>query len=201
MFPYLRTGPFAHVGQITVAEFHRMIDDGVFDTEEKERCELIEGWIVPKACQSPGHCYVREMLADWFRARELPPGWMYSQVTTVVTTDSHPDPDGCVVRDEWMAKPCRYPRADEVVIVMEVADVSLDFDRTIKQRVYARAGIPVYWLVNLVDQQIEVYTNAESPAGGEPHYRTRTDYRPGQQVPLVIAGTAVGSVAVSDLLP
>ena len=51
--------------RITVDQYHRMIEAGVFDTEEKERCELIEGWIVPKARQSPGHCYVREILAGW----------------------------------------------------------------------------------------------------------------------------------------
>lgn len=196
MFPYPRTGPFADLDRITVEEYHRMIDAHLFDTEEKERCELIEGWIVPKARQSPGHCYVKEMLGTWFRERTLPAGWMYSQIASVVTPDSHPEPDGSIVRDGWMAPPYRYPRADEAALVIEVAGVSLDFDQTVKQRVYARSGIPVYWIVNLNDRRVEVYT--------DPHrtgYATRTDYHPGQQVPVVVTGVAVGIIPVDAMLP
>ena len=62
---------------------------------------------------------------------------------------------------------------------------------------YGRAGIPVYWIVNLRDSQVEVYTDPD-PAGG---YRSRVDYRPGDDVPVVIDGQVVGRIAVTDLLP
>lgn len=77
-----------------------------------------------------------------------------------------------------------------------MADASLRQDQTQKRTVYARAGIPVYWIVNLIDSQLEVYT---APAGLD---CARTDvYRPGEQVPVVICGQTAGHVAVSDLLP
>ncbi len=61
--------------------------------------------------------------------------------------------------------------------------------------VYGRAGIPVYWIVNLVDRQVEVYT-APSLTG----YASRVDYTSGMSVPVVIAGTVVGHIAVDDIL-
>ncbi len=63
-------------------------------------------------------------------------------------------------------------------------------------RVYGRAGIPIYWIVNLVDRLIEVYSDPR-PDG----YATRTDYLPGQYVPVVLDGKVVGQIAVDDLLP
>jgi Uma2 family endonuclease len=66
---------------------------------------------------------------------------------------------------------------------------------------YARVGIPVYWIVNLEDRQVEVYTDPVVPPNADPHYRTRTDYRPGQDVPLVVAGTQFGVIPVDAILP
>jgi hypothetical protein len=66
-------------------------------------------------------------------------------------------------------------------------------------RNYARARLPIYWIVNIPERQVEVYTQ---PRGGRnPTYRQRRDYRPGESVPLVIAGQEVGSIAVEDILP
>ncbi len=62
--------------------------------------------------------------------------------------------------------------------------------------IYGGAGVPVYWIVNLVDRQVEVYTDPV-PGG----YATRTDFRPGQRVPVVIDGREVGQIAVDDILP
>ena len=63
-------------------------------------------------------------------------------------------------------------------------------------RVYGKAGIPIYWIVNLIDRQIEVYSDPQ-PDG----YATRTDYRSDEYVPVVLDGTVVGQIAVDDILP
>ncbi len=63
-------------------------------------------------------------------------------------------------------------------------------------KIYGPGGIPVYWIVNLVDRQVEVYAGPHS--GG---YATRADYRSGQQVPVVLDGVIVDQIAVDDLLP
>ena len=65
-------------------------------------------------------------------------------------------------------------------------------------RIYASSGIPVYWIINLVDSQIEVYTNPDRSLG---QYDARVDYKPGEDVPVVIEGHEITRVAVADLLP
>jgi hypothetical protein len=80
-----------------------------------------------------------------------------------------------------------------------VADSTLHRDQTTKLELYAGAKVAVYWIVNLVDRRVEVYTQ---PRGGKsPTYKTRTDYGPDDAVPVVIAGKRVGTIAVKDLLP
>jgi Uma2 family endonuclease len=73
-------------------------------------------------------------------------------------------------------------------------------DRDDKGRIYARAGLPQYWIVNLVNRQIEAYGAPSGPTAG-PAYGQRVDYRPGDQVPLVLDGMTVAQIAVQDLLP
>jgi Uma2 family endonuclease len=95
-----------------------------------------------------------------------------------------------------MGKPARYPRADEVAIVIEAADVSLAVDRTVKAGIYARAGIPVYWLVNVIDRQVELHLN---PCDGR--YTSVAIATSGQSLPVVVAGQPVGAIQVADLFP
>jgi len=81
-----------------------------------------------------------------------------------------------------------------------VAESSLNHDRQFKGRVYARAGIPHCWIVNLIDNCVEAYSYPDS-AASPPAYRNRTDYRAGDQIPLVLDGQTVAAVPVADLLP
>jgi Uma2 family endonuclease len=76
------------------------------------------------------------------------------------------------------------------------SDSSLPDDREYAGKVYGPAGIPVYWIVNVVDRQVEVYT-VPGPAG----YASRVDFRPGQIIPFAIGGQQLGEIAVDDLLP
>ena len=69
-----------------------------------------------------------------------------------------------------------------------------------KGRIYARAGIPIYWIVNLVDHQVEVYTQPSGPTA-VPAYGQRQDIKPGDSLTLVIDGAAVASIPVAELLP
>jgi Uma2 family endonuclease len=85
-------------------------------------------------------------------------------------------------------------------VVIEVSNTSLDTDREDKSRIYARAGLPVYWIVNVVDRQVEVYEQPSGPTA-DPGYATRTDYKPGDSVPLVLDGNTVGTIPAADLLP
>jgi hypothetical protein len=80
-----------------------------------------------------------------------------------------------------------------------VSDSSLPEDQTTKLEMYAAAKVAVYWVVNLVDRRVEVYTQ---PKGGKnPAYRQRTDYGPDDEVPVVVGGKELGRIAVKELLP
>jgi hypothetical protein len=86
-----------------------------------------------------------------------------------------------------------------VAFVIEVADSSLDEDRSDKARLYAQSGIARYWIVHLVEAQVEIYT--EPRQGKQAGYRTRSNYGVSERVPVVLGGQEVGQVAVCDLLP
>jgi Uma2 family endonuclease len=80
--------------------------------------------------------------------------------------------------------------------LIEVSDTSLPWDRREKLSAYARAGVPTYWIVNLIDRQLEVFTSPDSSG-----YQTRQILAPGDRAPVVIEGAEVGSISVADMLP
>ncbi len=114
--------------------------------------------------------------------------------------DSMPEPDHSVARGEIRDYLARDPEPADVAFAIEVADSSLDYDRNVKSRIYGGGGIAVYWVVNLVDRQIEVYS--EPSGSSEPMgYRRCEVYRPGQEIPVIIQGIEVARLTVDDLLP
>ncbi|MEM9461314.1 MAG: Uma2 family endonuclease [Myxococcota bacterium] len=94
----------------------------------------------------------------------------------------------------------RHPIPSEVGLVVEVAESSLETDRREKARLYARAGIPRYWIVNLVDRCLEVYEQL-AEIDGVPGYRRVTSWSVGQFVELHLDDRVVTTIAVADLLP
>jgi Uma2 family endonuclease len=183
--------------QWSSAEYHRMLDLGIIDREEK--LELLDGYLVLKMSQNPPHRTVVTCLSYRLPPR-LPAGWLVMVHCPTSLGDRDPEPDGVVVRGAVAAYLSREPIADDFGIVIEVSDSTLDMDRRAKGRIYARAGIPVYWIINVEDKQIEVYGQPDATAN-PPAYRTRTDYKPGDAVPITLDGGAAGTIAVSELLP
>ena len=92
-----------------------------------------------------------------------------------------------------------HPRAGDIALLIEVSDSTLEQDRGVKLKMYARDRIPEDWIINLVDNVVEVYTQ---PKGSrKPSYRSLISYSAGESVPIRIAGKDLGEIAVSDLLP
>jgi Uma2 family endonuclease len=183
--------------KVTVDEYHRMIDNGILT--EDDPVELIEGWIRYKMPGDPLHASRNEVTRHALE-RILTGDWIVRARCAITLSDSEPEPDLVVV----CGPPKRYydhhPGPREIGIVIEVANTTLQLDRTEKERIYARAGLPHYWIVNLVDGQVECYSDPSGP-GASPAYRQRTDYRPGDAIPLVLGGQTVGSVPARDILP
>lgn len=111
--------------------------------------------------------------------------------------DRDGEPDVSIVRGSDADYRHRLPTAQDVALTVEVSEATLSQDRGLKRSAYARAGIPVYWIVNRVDRQIEVYTRPTKDG----RYRSRKGDKPGQQVPVAIDGQALPPIAVVDILP
>lgn len=183
------------VRRFTVVEYRKLAESGILT--EQDAVELLEGWIVPQMVHNPPHDNAVELTNEVLRGR-LGPGWSVRVQSAIDTADSEPEPDLAVVRGSARGRSGRHPRADEVILVIEVADTSLDRDRSAKARIYARAGIPAYWIVNLVERQLEVY--GEPIGQPEAEYRRRSVHLPGNQATLRLDDRAV-SIDPADLLP
>ncbi len=90
----------------------------------------------------------------------------------------------------------RHPEPAEIALIVEVSDTTYHRDRNEKFAAYARAGIPVYWIVHLPLRRVEVYTDP-GPEG----YRTSEVFTEGQAIPVTIGGQHLGQIAVDDILP
>ena len=190
-------GQLAGFRRFTVAEYHAMLRAGIL--AEGEPVELIEGCLVRKMTKHPPHESTLNRLRKRLD-RLLPPGWDSRIQGAITLPDSEPEPDYVAVRGGDADYDARHPGPADVGLIAEVADSSLAVDRTDAHRIYARAGLPVYWIVNIPDRQIEVYTDPR-PAADPPAYATRRDYLVGDGVPVVLDGARVGAVAVADVLP
>jgi Uma2 family endonuclease len=185
--------PSDPIWRFTVDQYHQMILAGIFMDDDP--VELLEGWLVPKMPKKPPHTTVTQLVRDLI-ARLLVAEWFVNDQEPITTGDSEPEPDVTIIRGDRRQFFDRHPGPMDVGLVIEVADATLKRDRSIKKRLYARADIPVYWIINLTERQIEVYT---SPSGAD--YKQRHDYFPDDEVPLVLDGNEIGRIAVKDLLP
>jgi hypothetical protein len=182
--------------RFSVKLYDRMIRDGTLTDED--RVELLEGVVYDKMPHNAPHDSSVYRLHTRLLLQLAPLGFVVRCQSSVTFTASVPEPDVAVVPGPESEYDDVRPAAADLLLVVEVADTTLARDRGLKMRVYARGKVPVYWIVNLVDGVVEVYTN---PRGGRtPAYRTRTDHRPGDSVPVVVGKKAVGTVAVSELL-
>src|SRR5262245_49840513 len=177
-------------------EFDRLVNLGAF---EGEPLELIGGQLVVAEPQGSYHASAIDKVGYAVRAL-VPTGW-FVRVQGPVSLDdeSEPEPDLAVVP----GSPGDYRESHPAhpVLVIEVAESSLAFDRTRKGSLYARAAIPEYWIVNLVDRILEVYRDPEPDASAVFGWRYRTVSR--LTPPATVALLAWGDrrLAVADLLP
>jgi Uma2 family endonuclease len=177
----------------TVAEYHELIRLGLLN--EEDPYELIEGWLVTKMMKNPPHDSLVNFLSQSL-IRILPPDWSCRTQSAVTLADGEPELDIAIVQGSPLEYRNQHPGPAQVGLVIEVADSSYARDRGIKLRSYARAGIGEYWIVNLQQPQIEVYTK---PKPETSEYTERKDFTPGQSVLVVLAGQQVGEIAVAQL--
>jgi Uma2 family endonuclease len=181
----------------TRAEYERLIALGMFDSGE--HLELIDGLLVVREPQGSRHAAgIRRVLDALHRA--LGTAWQIdSQLPIALDEASEPEPDIAVVpRDPGAYRDAHPSRA---VLVVEVADTSYQIDRDYKASLYARAGIPEYWLVDVARQALEVHREpGPSPAArfGWLYWRVETLRTPATLAPLI---TPERPIPIADLMP
>jgi Putative restriction endonuclease len=186
--------PLASVYRMDVDEFERI--EGLL---KARRVELIDGLLVEKGDMDEDHAVTDQKLGP--RLNQLmPKGWFVRADKPIqVHATYRPFPDFAVVEGDpdtsYRAKQ-GHPVAANVAIVIEISDSTLWKDGKLKLSNYAKGRIPIYWIVNLIDRQVEVYTD---PRRGR--YAKKKIYKPGDDVPVTIAGAEAGKIAVNDILP
>lgn len=185
------------IWRISVAQYHAMIEAGILTDDDA--IELLEGWLVTKMPKKPLHRavthLVRKLLTDLISA-----GWYLDSQEPITILDSEPEPDVMVVKGNTLDYLDQHPGPADVALIIEVSDATLQRDRTLKQQIYATAEIPVYWIINLIENQVEVYTEPSGPTE-QPNYGQRRTYGFNDQVPVMIAGNEIGHLKVEALLP
>ena len=188
--------PDEPVVPLPVEAYHALRQAGFY--ADGDPIELLEGFLVLKMTKGPRHETARRKLRRLLE-RLVTGAYFVDEQGALTTTDSEPEPDVLIIRGGIDDYPSRHAGPEETSLIAEVADSSLDRDRGVKQRVYARAGVPVYWVVDLVNNCIEVFTEPSGPSRW-PKYAGHAKFVPGDEVPVVIDGQNVGRIAVSQVI-
>jgi Uma2 family endonuclease len=184
---------YAQLRRWTGEEYLHLIQLGLLTADDK--VELLDGYLVTKMSQNVPHRAALLRLSNRLM-KLIPTGWSVMIQSPLDCDGQFPEPDVMVVRGNESEYDSRHPKGSDFGIVFEVSDSTLSTDRKYKLSVYALEAIPCYWIVNVANEQIEVYTDP-TPTG----YATRTDFKPGDVVPLVLDGVEVAKLAVADLMP
>ncbi|MBY0231194.1 MAG: Uma2 family endonuclease [Gemmataceae bacterium] len=181
--------------RFSIARYDRMSGSG-FLPEKPPYAVLVEGLLVQKMIPDPIHANGVESCYQLLLLLLLGRPWTPRSEKGAIIGTSEFLPDTLVARGDRSQYWTRHPTASDIGLVIEVANTTLHADRTHMARIYGAAGIPVYWIINLVDGQVEVMTNPTATG-----YADRMDYQRGEAVPVVLDGVHVGDLLVDDLLP
>jgi Uma2 family endonuclease len=189
------------IWRISVAQYHQMIKAGILT--DGDPVELLEGLLVEKMSKKPAHraatLLFRRTLERMIE-RVVDGEWYIDSQEPITTSDSEPEPDITVIRGDTLDYLDRHPGPEDTALVVEVADATLRRDRGIKKRLYARAGVPVYWVVNVNKLEIEVYSQPDQQAA-KPDYQQHRIYHTTELIPVILDGIEIGRIPVNDVLP
>ncbi len=188
----------------TVAEYHGLRDQGFL--RDGDPIELIDGLLVYKDRRDAGdepmtigrrHTIAVDVLS--LLNQQLIGSGVYMRVQSpiILADQQEPEPDGCLMRGTPLDYRHKDFTAADALLTIEVADTSLEEDRETKQQIYAEAEIPVYWIVNLRHNTVEVYEQPDRQSG---EYRIRRDLVPGESASIGLPDGKQVSVPVSDLV-
>lgn len=183
--------PSRPLHRLTVDQYDRMVQLGILN--KNDRSELIEGRMVEKIRKSNDHHLPTQMLRDAFQLG-LPAGWFALSEAPIRLARSVPEPDVMVVRGHILDLLKRKLRVDDLALIVEVSDSSYDEDRT-RRHYYAESGVSLYWIANIPDPRIEVYSDQ---SGSD--YATRQDFGWNDVVTLKLDDETTLRLPVNELM-
>ena len=146
--------------RLPVDEYYKMYELGLIDAQDFEKSEIIDGELVRKMSIGDKHAWLVEFLTYFFILNLSRSVRVQSQNPLHLGDFDEPEPD-IVLSDLTKYDGRRHPRPSETLLVIEIAETSLRIDRNTKLPLYAANEIPEFWIVNIPDQIVEVYTNPE----------------------------------------
>ncbi len=168
--------------RFSLDEYHRLAELGFF--HEDDRVELIRGEIIQMAAKGTPHTNccrdLLEELARLVAARAK----LQCQDPIILPSESEPEPDFAILRKRADNYRFALPNADDVLLVIEIADSTLKYDREVKLPLYAEAGISDYWIFNLVKNHLETYTEPYQDSQGNFGYTVKRIVLPNQAIAL-----------------
>jgi len=187
---------------LTVEQYHGMIAAGIL--AEGEPIELLDGLLVRRSrgegmTTHPHHALAVSKLTMLLVAA-VAATRCHVRVQSPVTLPprDEPEPDLAIVEGRPADFADRHPGPADVTCVIEVAGTSLERDRTIKQRIYAAAGIPQYVIVNLIQSRVEIF---EKPDSAQGRYRWRAELTGDEEIALLLTENRRLTIIAADCLP
>ncbi len=142
-------------------DYYRLAEAGILG--ENDRVELLEGQLIDMSPIGPRHAIVTGNLTERLITAVAGRASVRCQNPVVLDDGSEPQPDLALVQRPWRGYPHTHPSPEDIHLLIEVADSSLDFDRTVKLELYARANIPEAWIIDLTTDSVLVHRH---PSGG-----------------------------------
>ncbi len=183
--------------RMSVEQFERLIAAGGFP--DQVRVELLGGVLFRKMTRNDPHDFAVDLLGATLN-RLLEPDWFAREEKSVVLGKFwRPEPDIAVVRGPRARYRNSAPRADDLGLLIEVSDVTYKTDRGVKWRRYAAVRVGIYWIVNLAERRIEVYSRP-SGSGQVAAFEETKFFGMDADVPLILGGRELGHVSVKDVV-
>lgn len=146
--------------RFTLDEYHRMAESGILS--EDDRVELVYGEIVEMSPINVPHALCVNLLNKLF-SRQVPDDFMVSVQNPIYIDDANePQPDLAILKPGGYMEKLQHPSAEDIVLLVEVADSTVQTDRRDKMPLYARAGISEAWIVNIPQKVVEIYRDPQN---------------------------------------
>ena len=172
-----QNGQVLHARLISVEEYDRMIEHGILTTEDK--VELLNGVIIEKMPKGTKHAFLNDIIADLLKEKLGGQVYVRSQNPIVLDDFSEPEPDIVLAKPPREIYFERHPKAEDILLIVEISDSTLGRDRFTKGLAYSSAGIEQYLIVNVAEKSIEDYR--EPSADG---YKSKQTFHKGESFSL-----------------